>query len=197
MEKFSRSPFTKVVAIFVFLVFLSSASFSQNGNPPANSDRHFVGVQLNPYLGRYFFDNLFSWNLDRSLWVASLRYGQEAGFLEGLILGGEVNFHRTFGSNPGFSVLRLGPFARYSQQVFPWAAVFAEASPIFSYLRSRHPFLGAELHEDWSFFYYVAPGISLRRPDSRFSFDLYWKFSGEQIIDGRYNVFSFNVNFHF
>lgn len=117
--------------------------------------------------------------------------------MEGFTLGGEVNFHRTFGSNPGYSILRMGPFARYSLPVFPWAAVFAEASPMLSYSRARHHFFGPDVHEDLSFFYYVAPGISLRRPESRLSLDLYWKFSGEEIIAIRNNVFSFKVNFHF
>jgi len=194
--KTSKLYFKLVLVLFILFGLQISKAHSQDDNTALSVRPNFIGIQINPFFNENFFDELIAGNLNHSIWVFSARYGRESVFLPNLTIGGEFHQHRTFRAEPGYSFLTLGPFARYTHRLFSWAGVFAEAASKVSYSVVKVPALGIE-NRDFGFVYYFAPGISLGQQQKRFSIDLYWKFSGEMLIDGNNNVFSFKINYHF
>ncbi len=183
--------------IFLFLLICMLTLNAQETNKPEQS--HQIGIQANPFFNELFFDELAAGSFSRSLLVFSARYGQQLPVNNKFIAGGEFTWWQTT-SRDDMGYLNLGPWARYVLSSFGGTHFFAETSAYVSYYHITFRSFGEQESitiDGFEWGYYVAPGITFKSSESRWSLDLLWKFSTQPLIDNRKNVFSFKINYHF
>jgi len=184
-----------LLALIVFFLCFNSA-FPQE-KEPRQFYRNQVGIQLNPYIDKQFFDFRYMNT------VSALRYGYRVtkNITTGIeiTIGFPVNLamHQSFRYINSFNY-RIGIYTRYSYPAYSRFQIFAEVSPYyFHYWKGMRSSLDQTPYRNDKFGYYAAPGVSLYSKNKRISFDLYYKFSNLYFINGRKSVLSYKVNFNF
>lgn len=193
-------------ALLFILFFPFALLLAQNKAteiPMGQSFKHSIGLQLNPYINDYIIADISTLSLNDFLWVSSLRYLYAAEKAPRLRLGAETYLtYSKRGIYTGYQ-LSIGPLIRYDLFSLQRLTFSAEFSPSLSYFNIKFRNLNeqqAGFYNDISEFrfdYYIAPVISLRSKNERWSYDFSWKFSGKKLISGKNHVPSFKINYHF
>jgi len=137
-------------------------------------------------------------------YIFSLRYGYQynRNFSFGPELGGYYKDFK-YQNATDFKDLggRLGVWGRYT--LFPdWIiSPFVEASTYFNYRHlipgTDHAFDGMDESVETKLAAYIAPGLSIKSIDRRFSLDLMYRFSNTLFVGGQRHGFSWKFNYHF
>lgn len=207
---FFTMPLTSIYKHFVLLCIcvISTITVVAN-NPDLRTDlaanpvqkRHSLGFQVNPCFGEFAS---FSPATNRYLLKSALRYTRH--FSLNTTMGGELlAAHFQMGDNRYLQTLGTGAFGRYLFWQNSWLSTGIEANAfvvrsIFNDRPDTYP--NHDLHMEYDgkmhFGYFVSPVVSLKKKDSRWSFDLMYKFTTRQLPnywDKR--VFSYRINYHF
>jgi len=183
---------TLLLSSGIFFLFLINALPQEVKKP--SFKRNQIGIQLNPYLD----DNLFQRILMKT--IIGVRYGYKLS--EPLLLGAEASgsfpyfFNKS--NRPYFYSIRAGIFTRYSIPSGKRLQCFLEVSPYLS-----HYFQEWKSSEDHSSLssnklgLYAAPGVTLYSKSKKISFDLYYKFSNQWLVNDTKSVLSYKLNFNF
>jgi len=183
----------KYLLILVVSFCLNSIlSFSQAANSQTEVKKriHQIGIQYNPYIDSYLFDESIGYN------VFALRYGYLV--YPGFSVGPE--FSGYFGKvyNDKLHKFNYGCFCRYSFLSKKRIQPFIEISPYYSffYQKVSSPNLNEEIHDNY-FSGYIAPGISGYFLQNKISFDLFYKFSNDTFINDKMHTITYRFNIHF
>jgi hypothetical protein len=163
-----------------------------------NDYQHKLSLQINPYLDSRFASGLIAGNFEGTMWISNLRYNHTKLSYKGIDIGFEMGLVQYNSPRFEFYSINMGPGFRYGHDVLPGLRLFGEISPGLAYARyitSDHGVIPD--YSKWSFNYFLAPGVTLSRPNSRWGYDIFWKFSDRYIINGRKNVISYRVSFKF
>jgi hypothetical protein len=172
--------------VFVGFCLISSAQSGMN---------HSIGLQLNPYLDK----SLFNGNAIKP--VYALRY--TFSIKDHITLGPELSgsFMRLPTAGPVYksSNINLGGFFRYSFLEESRIKPFFELSSYYTFLNYKQHGLGTTWTNGSDSYLsgYLAPGISLFSKSRNFSFDLFYKFSNKDFVNGKQSVLSYRLNFRF
>jgi hypothetical protein len=197
---------TTILSIFLFSLISTQELFCQEfGGTELMpiQKKHSIGFQVNPFIDESFWHNISTIELSDFLWVSSFRYLYELESVRHLKLGGETSLHFYQSDFANYTFLSFGPLVRYDVFIIKRVAFGAEFSPYMTHERLKFNNQNEQqipINEDVSetrFAYYIAPLISLKSKNSRWTYDFSWKFSGEEIIDNRKHVPSFKINYHF
>lgn len=174
---------------FFFLFFITASSQEQE---KSSFLRNQIGIQFNPYINEQFFD------FKRMNTVSALRYGYR--ITKNVTSGIEFSFNFPIYINTDQRIrwysYKVGLLTRYSILPERRFQLFAEASPYYSHSYTE----GIKQYPDYKFNQfgiYVAPGVSLYSKNKKFSFDLYYKFSNQWIINNNKSVMSYKFNYNF
>lgn len=166
--------------------------------------KHTLGLQLNPWIGK---NNPFRPDLNRFLVLGNLRYGNHIH--PAVVVGGELkSTYQQFSHDMYYYNIGLGAYGQYWFFQWPNIRLGMEAN-VFANTRSYT--LGDSnenqdqidlFHSAWEqqfhLGYFVSPVVSLNKKQSRWSFDLMYKFTHKE-IPGYWNkaVFSYRISYHF
>jgi len=202
-NQFMKLKFIFLLFFFAFEFFTIKAQNYLADVPSKTNLKHSIGFQFNPFIDESFWHNISTLELSDFLWVSSLRYLYAAEKAPRLRLGSETYLtYSKRGVYTGYQ-LSIGPLIRYDLFSLQRLTFSAEFSPSLSYFNIKFRNLNeqqAGLYNDISefrFAYYIAPVISLRSKNERWSYDFSWKFSGKKLISGKNHVPSFKINFRF
>jgi hypothetical protein len=191
--------------IFITLILCVWAGMTYSQPLPENENqvvfkRHSIGFQLNPYPGR----NAGSFpSFDSYVLRSTVRYDYLAS--PKVSLGAEISAtHNQLGQDRYYSTLGLGTFSRYWFWQKPYIRAGAEGNVFITkrfYQLPDDRFYDLYLEgfkQEYHFMYFISPVISLSKKESRWSFDLMYKFTHQ--IEMSYwdkSVFSYRINYHF
>ena len=186
----------------ILLAFTCLMFFAVPVQAQDNTKKHSIGVQVNPFLERYFFDGI------NTKWVFAIRYGFNIN--DHLSFGPEFSgfyLHQNQHSDRGmhFSDYNFGGFVRYTLLPTSRIKPYLELSPYYS--KYHFKIDATQYHEvvDQEATYlsgYLSPGISLYTKNRKFSLDLMYKFSITDkpvapFVNSNKSVFSYRLNFNF
>ncbi|MFW5724933.1 MAG: hypothetical protein ACOCX0_00700 [Bacteroidota bacterium] len=199
---------------FLFLLFLAvtlsvhvsgqEIEISPKPVSKLQTKKHTLGLQLNPWIGK---NNPFRPDLNRFLVLGNLRYGYH--ILPDVVVGGELmSTYQQYSRDRYYYNIGLGAYGQY--WFFQWpnirlgveAHVFANTR---SYTLDKSNYTLYELDlfrsawdQQYHIGYFVSPVVSLNKKQSRWSFDLMYKFTHKE-IPGYWNksVFSYRISYHF
>jgi hypothetical protein len=195
------------IALLILFTFPFSGSGMNAPEPSANKiipdyNRHSLGFQFNPYLEKNASSELFK---NYYLLMGAIRYSYQAN--PNTTLGAELPAtHHQMGENRSYSTLGLGAFGRYWIWQMPWVRTGVEGNMFvtrrFYQWNSENQHSNSLYKKYWRqpyhFMYFVSPVVSLSKKESRWSFDLMYKFTHKQ--ERNYwnkSVFSYRINYHF
>jgi len=176
----------------VFFCMNSIFSYTQTVNNLTDVEKkiHKIGIQYNPYIDRYLFDESIGYN------VFALRYGYL--IYPGLSVGPEFSGYFGKFSYTKLHTFNYGCFCRYSFLSKMKIQPFIEISPYYSffYQKVSSPNLNKEIYNNY-FSGYIAPGISGYFPQNIISFDLFYKFSNRTFLNNKKHTITYRFNIHF
>lgn len=153
--------------------------------------KHELGIQFNP-----LFKEDFRWN---PTYISSVIYIYH------------INEYLAFG--PTISNAHVKPSTNYSRDTYNFGGIskftysnrtrftpFAELFTGAQFIKSRALYTGdlnETVYRDKRFNYYVAPGVKFMFRNTRFSFDLMYKFSTIKLYNNKNAVFSWRFCYSF
>ena len=181
---------TLLLTIVVFN-FCVGASFSRGDEKPTFK-RNQIGIQFNPYIDEDFF----TFSDFRA--VSSIRFNYK--LTKSISTGLEFSYIfpvNSTSNRPDINYLKIGVISRYTIRPMKRFQVFAEASPYILYIQGQTFPPPGEKFLDHRYAFYIAPGVSIYSKSKKFSFDLYYKFSNQRLINGNNSVLSYKLNYNF
>ena len=180
-----------LATIIFFLLFVNA--FSQE-HEKKSFLRNQIGIQFNPYIN----DQLIGFR--RINTVSALRYGYRItkNFTTGMEFSCNFPIYIDTDQKIQWFAYKIGLLTRYSIRSDKRFQLFTEASPYLShYFSEWNSTFDHSPYRDNKIGFYAAPGVALYTKNKKFSFDLYYKFSNQRLINGNYSVFSYKLNYNF
>ncbi|MFO8235445.1 MAG: hypothetical protein R6U04_08590 [Bacteroidales bacterium] len=181
----------KHLLIVLLFILVTIQLFSQD-----YQKKHTLGLQTNIFLD----EDLYEGHTMKAVWAFRYSYARN----ENLVIGPEISGYRLFVlsiSDTKTEYFNFGGFGRYI--LFPDKR-FNPFGELSLYCKRRHfvpssRMVGENIEEsvEYKLTGFIAPGISLKSKSRKFSFDLMYKFSPDDLINNKHSVLSYRVNFHF
>ncbi len=153
--------------------------------------QHSIGFQLNPYLGdiKSYKPLVFAGRYSFSI-LKWLSVGVEiSGFSENKTIN---DFSHKISLDT-----RYGLLCRVKYPYLKYFHPFFEVSAYYGHVKEETLGLNSEIKKSDYFSGYAAPGISVNMFRKRISFDFFYKFSPRKIINNKYHVLTWRLNFNF